>query len=211
MKEIPILYSTPMVQAKLAGRKTVTRRILKEQPDNECYFEIQIGHCDGVFGVLIDYNQGDENPFVRCPYGGPGDILWAREAFQYVDIYPEPDIFGLYLYKANGDKGPFRPSIHMPKDAARIWEEVVSIRVERLHDITEEDAIKEGIIQDCDYGTTGYRNYLKPDETVSDICAKESYQTLWESINGKGSWDINPWVWVIETKILSTTGRPANL
>lgn len=90
----------------------------------------------------------------------------------------------------------------MPKAAARIFLEVVNVRCERLHDISESDAIAEGVYQHSDYGSTGYRHYGKPEEALTDIDAVWSFETLWESINGKDSWKANPWVWVYEFKVI---------
>src|SRR5690606_15238805 len=85
IKERPILFSTPMVKAILDGNKTVTRRIIKVQPDADSYFEMKLQ--DGV--LEIDYNQGDKNPKIECPYGKPGDILWVRENFQVLDYWQD--------------------------------------------------------------------------------------------------------------------------
>lgn len=225
MKEIPILYSTPMIQAKLEGRKFQTRRIMKVQPEEDCYFEMKLLiDVVGPAVCLIDYNSGEKNPYVRCPYGRVGDVLWARETWSkihYEGVDPEPT----YLYKADGVgvTGIWKPSIHMPKVASRIWERITDIRVERLRDISEEDAISEGVQENtCDnpaacpsFGKHGgccgegeWFNYLdKNQEGEPCYSAVESYRTLWERINGPGSWDLSPWVWVIESEILSTTGR----
>lgn len=173
MKEIPILFSTPMVQAILEGRKTMTRRIVKDK---------------------------DPWSVITCRYGQPGDILWVRETFAiYLDAF---------LFKA-GYRGVFKgikwkPSIHMPKDYARIWLQVEEIRVERLHSISKEDAISEGIERINDklfkcYGTSSL--------VVTNV-PKDSFMTLWSEINGVESTHANPWVWVIKFKVLSITGRP---
>lgn len=103
-------------------------------------------------------------------------------------------------------KQPFKPSIHMPKTAARIWEEVVSLRVERLQDITDSEAIAEGIEP---INAIWYKNYNPhPYGGFVECDPKSSFQSLWEKINDEESWNSNPWVWVIETKTLSTTGKP---
>jgi len=243
MKERPILYSTPMVQAKLAGTKNQTRRLRGLE---------NVNHHQGKLLRLIGDSRTCDHPrptikyddrlwfwwtegngtwdklvAVRCPYK-PGDILWTRETF-----CKDLDAEGEFLYRAtnpeaqceDGDGSPWKPSIHMPKDAARIWERVTDIRVERLQDITEEDAIAEGIEEEeWTWGPTATpdgrihndlvglktkwrRNYLK-EKTLEAFSPKDSYRTLWESINGEGSWSLNPWIWVITTEILSTTGRP---
>lgn len=218
IKERPILFSTPMVKAILDGNKTVTRRIIKVQPDADSYFEMKLQ--DGV--LEIDYNQGDKNPKIECPYGKPGDILWVMERHYQCGRWladvgdGEGEIWSRYmsmpiLFHADDPTFPTlpddyiwrpMPSIHMPKDACRIRLEIQSISVERLQDITEEGAFQEGI-----------------DTQGNDYCAAEHYQlggvpiqggspakfafiALWERINGAGSWEDNPWVWRVEFKRL---------
>lgn len=213
MKEIPILFSTPMVQAILQGRKTQTRRII----DKDLSVHL-INPCEGV----ISFFQGawgcpDCGAFhfdnsLKCRFGQPGDKIWVRETF-----CPYNDGSNNYWHKAT-DSGPardsgffthWRPSIHMPKAAARIWLEVESVGVERLQDISEEDALAEGIKVGLTDGVIRwYHDYLRPngypreheyDESPeSPYTAKGSYATLWERINGPGSWEQNPWVWVIK-------------
>jgi hypothetical protein len=114
-----------------------------------------------------------------CPYGQPGDQLWVRETFM-----PMPHLNAKAFYRATDRLvgGKWKPSIFMPRDLSRIDLEVVAVRVERLQSITPQDAWKEGISAD------GW-------ETGSAI---HEFRRLWESINGAGSWDLNPWVWVVE-------------
>lgn len=193
MKERPILFSGPMVRAILDGRKTQTRRIVKPQPTGcepyrcERYCPAIVrpdGELDAgpeVFGCYSDDGEWG----VRCPYGGPGDRLWVRERWAAVkgfDWYRPRDIprNATITYAGHGDTacangiGKWRPSIHMPRWASRITLDVEAVRVERLQDITDEDAAAEGV----EYRTV--------------------FAELWESINGRGSWDLNPWVWVVE-------------
>lgn len=139
----------------------------------------------------------------KCPYGKPGDLLWVRETYAYVDFAGEENG---YVYKASDpdwesmEGWRWKPSIFMPKAAARIWERVTTIRAERLHDITLEDMKKEGLWFNAMEGDTReYEAYF------------DHWADLWTSINGPDSWAANPWVWVIETEILSTTGKPQNL
>lgn len=197
-KEIPILFSTPMVQAILEGRKTMTRRIVKWTKEGEwsCFNE----------------NPDDDDiilPIENCPYGKSGDVLWVRETVC------EHGFEGNYLYRADGvtlptDSDKWTPSIHMPKDACRIWLEVIEVKAERLQDITEEDAISEGVLE---YEDGTYKNYftqrhLRESDGVVCMLAKGSFQSLWCSISGLDNWNINPWVWVVSFKVLSTGGRP---
>ena len=197
MKERPILFSAPMVRAILAGQKTQTRRVVKPQPDPGC-----VGH----FGL--------GNPFVRtaernvgCPYGQPGDRLWVRETWrEFIDSEcvdgVRHELGRDVLYRADGDSSKFawRPSIFMPRWASRIVLEVVSVRVERLNDISETDCWAEGaeeVIHLFD-GPSQAEMANRLGLCLED--AKPLYALLWESINGAGSWDKNPWVWVVEFK-----------
>lgn len=136
---------------------------------------------------------------VKCPYGQVGDILWVRESFVKDG--------NSYLHKASHSLVEkfikWKPSIHMPKDAARIFLEIRNIRIERLHDISESDAIEEGIRVEYDvmYPSDALYyfypcNDLRDDSFISS--AKTSFTSLWASINGWESWNSNPWVWVIE-------------
>lgn len=210
MKQTPILFSTPMVQGILEGRKTQTRRIIKHQPT----IDPQTGDWL-VKGLAGNEEVHPIEDWVKlqpkdCPYGQPGDILWVRETwapFTAVIRVPRD-----YHYKASKDAnlngGKWKPSIHMPKAAARIWLEVVSVKVERLTDITEEDAIAEGIEGSAEEGYESYeivhegkhKGKPSPHSIFNNRLAKFSFTELWESINGVGSWQANPWVWVIEFK-----------
>ncbi len=231
IKEIPILYSTAMIQAKLAGRKTNTRRTSKLNEINEnpkgWKFEGMNDRGEAIFfdihGVISGHDPQDCYRFIKCPYGKPGDLLYARETWrvvgwdfedhgrttvQYKDRSRRAE---LLLFDDDRDKEtdlPWKPSIHMPKAAARIWDRVLSIRVERLQDISEEDAIAEGIEKTGEsYGMDWFANYSEEDIGTM-LNPKESYRTLWESINGPGSWELNPWVWVVTTENVSLTGKP---
>jgi hypothetical protein len=227
MKEIPILYSTPMIQAKLAGRKTQTRRLVKypiaDRPAGYAYAQVAI--VDGSAHFTWKDFPEHKGVFIKCPYGQPGDLLWARETWTLLDttrtvIYTRSKGFSekpKVMYRADGDVKGFKwkPSIHMPKFAARIWDRVVSIRVERLQDITEDDAIAEGIeellqsrAQRAENGRM-FRDYSKKPEMFNDgLSAVKSYQSLWTKINGPGSWQNNEWVWVVVTENISINGRP---
>ncbi|MBG7376480.1 hypothetical protein I5G56_11935 [Pseudomonas aeruginosa] len=196
MKERPILFTGPMVRAILEGRKTVTRRVVTPQPD--------------FLGSMVDPNT----PFktldaglharITCPYGEPGDRLWVREAWaadaQVDAIAPsdlsqgEPIWYPADLsVRQTGcsmiSKGRVRPSIHMPRWACRILLEITAVRVERLQDISNDQAIAEGI----DTHPMGFYGN-------GCITAGGAFLELWESINGDGRWADNPWVWVIEFK-----------
>ncbi|MDQ4227037.1 hypothetical protein RBK84_21815 [Pseudomonas aeruginosa] len=203
MKERPILFSGPMVRAILEGRKTVTRRVVNPQPD--------------FLGSMVDPNT----PFktldaglharITCPYGEPGDRLWVREAWAadaQVDAIAPRDLSqgepiwypADFSVRQTGcsmiSKGRGRPSIHMPRWASRILLEITAVRVERLQDISEEQALAEGVHgEPCDHAR----------QACSDIgcwgdTAKGAFGFLWEQLNGAGAWQANPWVWVVEFK-----------
>lgn len=222
MKAKPILFSTPMVQALLAGRKTQTRRVIKPQPEinkNEYFLwktnKFFYGSLDGTPNL---------NMIEKCPYGKVGDLLYVRETIVHGGYEGAP-----IAYAADGKRAPFiwpshwkrhcRPSIHMHRWASRLTLEITDIRVERLKDISEEDAGAEGVefFKTGDsYGddiTYHFKDYLCkgihadndgepivynntfPDDAIS------SFKSLWSSINGKDSWEANPWVWVVEFKV----------
>lgn len=193
MKERPILFSAPMVRAILDGSKSQTRRIIKIQPDiehdGEPYWFVggyRAWRYRGVTDILR--KGGDE---ISCPYGQPGDRLWVRETFHTVDghrAFYRAD----YNHNPKGDKEHgivWTPSIHMPRWASRITLEVTGVRVERLQDISEAGAMAEG----SQWSACG---------APQDGSYKAGYAQLWESINGAGSWPANPWVWVIEFKVM---------
>jgi len=193
MKERPILFNGEMVRAVLDGRKTQTRRVVK--PDEDGY-----PHRPGdVFGerkLLL----------TSCPYGEPGDRLWVRESMKF-----DPDRG--WRYCADGadviesadysKRTPSCPSIHMPRKASRIFLEVTDVRVERVQEITEKDAVSEGI-KPVQFGLTTSGYEWSPTEDATDT-AKESFYCLWNSINAKRGygWDVNPWVWVVEFRRVS--------
>ena len=227
MRERPILFSAPMVRSILEGRKTQTRRIVRPQP----YFAPMREHWqwDGAHGHASwsgDRPQAAALLGLRehCPYGRPGDRLWVRETWApaHPDYHTEAE--GLRLgdrpvhpdgrwcwYRAtdgeveSGDDEDnlvrWRPSIHMPRWASRITLEVTGVRVERLQEISDEDARAEGIKpvrlpMAGAFGTTVYAaEWPAP---VSGDTARAAFRALWESINGAESWDANPWVWVVE-------------
>jgi hypothetical protein len=216
-KEIPLLFSTPMVQAILEGRKIMTRRIVKPQPaisDDTVYKR----HNQDIWDSA---EWGEE---WKCPYGKVGDLIWVRESCRTIGGHAaKPDYSVMspndFVYKADESwNGPFKPSIHMPKAAARIWLQVTDVRVERLQEISEHDAKAEGIeqIKVCNLSDPNdkirYRDYHYSDAMHPKArlwyTAKRSFETLWQSINGEECWNQNPWVWCVSFKVLSTTGRP---
>lgn len=199
MKFHPILFSTEMVKAILEGRKTQTRRVIKSKSLLACLNNPAEKGFDGIESL--------------CTYGKVGDVLWLRESFRYDVIQDRNGVFNdVYCYKTDfPDEHPkilsWKPSIHMPKTACRIFLQIKSIRVERLQDISEKDAIAEGVQfrKVIDQGL-GYKVYgVTFDQQTSSPAF--SFQTLWKYINGFDSWDANPFVWVIEFQRIE---RPNN-
>lgn len=202
---LPILFNADMVRAVLDGRKTVTRRVIKLPK----YIKAQ---DDGLYTLFADgtcyENQHMEElvDYLKPPYR-TDDVLYVRET--WAPIYPDKEsneVCG-YIYKEDSleeyDKrypdgedyqwgGKWHPSIHMPKEAARIWLKVKDIRVERLQEITAEDALSEGA-----------ERYIHLDGSLDESGIRTSFIGIWNSTIKKSDldhygWDANPWVWVIE-------------
>lgn len=218
MKERPILMSTEMVKATLEDWKTNTRRLIKPQPPENSIPIYDVLNCYKGKGWAFQYPELIDNGIThnkifklpqkgKCPYGDKGDLLYVRERWcvgkPFDDVKPsdlckwEDDESILAVdYFANDKRmwhkdyqGKWRPSIHMPKWAVRIWLEIQKVRIERLQDITQPDIYAEGIPMNlCIYKDEEEHRYL--------------FKELWDSINAKCGyrWDINPWVWVIEFK-----------
>lgn len=199
MKERPILFSGPMVRAILEGRKTVTRRAVKPwqvptlQEDGRWLATAQ-RHARWGFGVDGKDAQACAAELASsgcCPYGSPGRRLWVRETYA--------DIGCRLTYRADTDDGAhcmvkkWIPSIHMPRSACRLMLEVTAVRVERLQDISEEQAIAEG--------PPGLTFPAPPgSHWVTEDGRRRAFMRLWDDVNGAGAWDANPWVWVVEFK-----------
>lgn len=215
MKERPIILSTPMVQAVLDNKKTMTRRIIKGVPDMGERWTVSNPYHTSEFWTF----SGNTEAKIKCQYGNVGDELWVRETWA---PYPfgDPGRSATYIaYKADnsvmhchltpgfhksytsGDASrilKWKPSIHMHRHASRINLKITSIRVEQIQDIKESDCIAEGIQSDEHDGKLVYKNY---DKTIGGETwgnALYSFQSLWASINGQESWFRNPFVWVIE-------------
>ena len=180
MRERPILFSAPMVRAILAGAKTQTRRIMKPQPTR----------VDGG----VPFGDGPKwaraapgSAVISCPHGKRGDRLWVREAHYIIGEHRE--VFFRATQDSNNSPtlswpGPWRPSIHMPRWAGRITLEVTGVRAERLQSISAADGWAEGICYS------------------PDVDPVHEFRELWERINGPGSWDANPWIWVVSFRRL---------
>lgn len=189
-KEHPILFSTPMVQAILAGRKTQTRRVIKFPSDFKAGGAI---FPNGSFGIKYESTDFDGCIKRHSAKYLPGDKLWVRETFGITGKTTPP-----YVYRADDQdlKIEWKPSIFMPRNANRITLEVIKVSAEPLNDITEADAKAEGVETNAD-GT--WHDYLQPKRLYQDD-AKASFISLWMKINGTPSWNSNPLVWVIEFK-----------
>jgi hypothetical protein len=186
-KSRPMLFSGPMVRAILDGHKWQTRRALKPRASKVYDF--------------LDKSTQYNNCKIISPYGQPGDQLWVRETWAMIN--------GQYVYAASAPRdivdgkpapviGGWKPSIHMPRVASRITLEVTGMRIERLNNVSEDDALAEGIVRfsvagQSAYGLADSGNPILPRAALA-------YRDLWEKINGLGSWAANPWVWVIEFK-----------
>lgn len=215
MKERPILFNGPMVRAILDGRKTQTRRIVKPQPANSCRYEMNgagdkaLHLADGppsgasavrktLFVPVKAYSADHRLP---CPYGAPGDRLWVRETWALEDLGEDGQrlvwrVDRAAKWVADGEKPHYldldyeparwRPSIHMPRWASRITLEVTGLRVQRLLDISEEDARAEGL---------ALAGLILPGHAVG------CFSRLWDEINGeRAPWSSNPWVWIVDFK-----------
>ena len=196
MKETGLMFKAPLVRAILEGRKTQTRRIAKpvRHPD--------LGNVYSP-GALVREHEPQHVINRACPYGQPGDRIYVRETFSQ---HPE---WGQLAFRADGEEfedadgwlwePKWTPAIHMPKDIARIWLEVTGVRVERLQDISEADALAEGARFEL-----ASIDSVRIGATASFL---SGFRNIWESTGG--DWDANPCVWAIDFKVLSTTGRPA--
>ncbi len=216
VSEKPILFSAPMVLAILDGRKTVTRRLVKPSKRG------RVDLTDGGHPVYVSGAPDDGGEPIPCPYGAAGDRLWVRETWaafttpthecgecdlidgppsemrSTAQWVPNEDL----VFRADGKSNPsrWRPGIHMPRWASRITLDVTDVRVERLQDITEEDARAEGV-------TLGE---LQP-ATINGAPGKvaiydpvKAFAVLWDQVNGeRAPWSSNPYVWVVEFRRLS--------
>lgn len=221
-KARPILFSAPMVRALLDGRKTQTRRIAKhplldDVPNPLDVVHENLRHAAPYLDSYCGGAKTSENPRgmtewwcwwtrddrpchqFKCPYGKPGDLLWARETWQalsFGDYQPTKHHVADVRFAATDALGStdkdvrgysWRPAIHMPRWASRITLELTGVKIERLNDISKQDVIAEGITE-------------RDGAPIEDaVCGwHEPYAALWEKLNGPGSWEDNPWVWALE-------------
>lgn len=213
VRDRPILFSAPMVRALLAGTKTQTRRLVKTVPSCRDAdrampaLMVRRGEHKGSYVLLDDaigpaWSPAGGMPLERypwdaalSPYGGIQDRLWVKETWHPSDSGPE--LFAAdYASKAEAGVERWRSPLHMRRVDSRITLEVLAVRVERLKDISEADAIAEGIDPAAPMkarinGEPGDVHFFGPD------AARKGYAMLWDAINGEGSWASNPWVWVV--------------
>lgn len=206
MKSTPITFNGEEVRAILAGKKTQTRRIVKQQPVCGDYI------VKDAVGFSVGQMRDSENAWreIECPYGKAGNKLWVRETWAEIGDQlgwdapngKQPDGYGAIAYRADGEvrqhgvmlKEPeswqwdkptkWKPSIHMPRWASRITLEITGIRAERVQDISETDCEIELGVEPYSLGNDAY----------------PKFKELWQKINGKDSWNANPWVWAISFK-----------
>lgn len=235
-----------MVELILAGKKNMTRRLngmkeINESTDKHYLSTEKYTDKLGRFCQRFFYSQIGSR-LSKCPYGSVGDVLWVREKWCLTQPNdPETYFFGYnsgiqpYSSRPAGDKWNYHtpdkwhPSIHMPKEAARIWLKITNIQPQRLHDITDREIIAEGIrIPVNGIGTGRVLLALGEDNTAIDFLPKGClnpdgpkitqsqllhafWAELWCKINGRASYDSNPWVWAIYFDVISTTGKPSDL
>jgi hypothetical protein len=219
MQEHPILFNGDMVRAILEGRKTQTRRPLKIQPpSSSCQIATFIestsredrkkeGKLHWVKlspdGLSVIYNQGK---YFACPFGQPGDRLWVRETWAWIGS----ETNGHYVYRSNylPEQQYFvtwQPSIHMPRKASRIILEIDEIGAERIQDITEDEAMAEGIREWTKDGELYKYGHIEPGDqgctpwSAMPKTVMGAYKSLWNGIYTEDlNWEANPWVWVVK-------------
>ena len=219
MTERGILFKPAMVKAILDGQKTQTRRIviIPTWADEESGVEIDRAYLNDKeidWPYAISRKTGCQSA-LDCPYGQPGDRLYVREPWILLprEEWDDPQRPNSWIhtrygvpranaaaYKADTTMDgeeirkaygySWKPSIHMPKWASRLWLEITGVRVEQLQDISEEDAIAEGVTIKVDAEIAA--------RVAGETPARMEFWDLWKSIHGSGSWELNPWVWIIE-------------
>lgn len=226
MKERPIIFTAPEVRAILAGRKTMTRRVVKlpeiiSEPGDA--YATSVGWLDhhesgpGWHGWMTEYPE-EGSLRLRCPYGQPGERLWVRETFLHepadycweasVSIPVRP---AMTIYRADADPtgvgiAGWNSPIHMPRSLSRITLEIESVRVERLQEISEADALAEGVERifpvghPADTGPNYYTAEGPKRMSLNQPTAAGAFRALWTFIHGEESWAANPWVWVLSFK-----------
>jgi len=242
LKERPIIMGAESVRAILEERKTQTRRVIDPRRYNIGGWDMPVSKSDIEAGYPVyQDNNGDFHSVVeRCPYGKVGDRLWVRETVFFETFHQQSDEelerdgfnpnIGVWVYRADNHDYPtitanWTSPMFMPREASRITLEITDIRVERVQDITEEDAIAEGVISDDEYAYRAGEDNLFPcprcegyqvhdafghDYGITEVnCThcntlKKRYRIIWDSLNAKRGypWERNPWVWVVTFKVI---------
>jgi len=205
MRERPIIFNADMVRAVLDGRKTQTRRLVNPEPDSPQLLEARTAESGCVYAIHANRSNVHQGRFRwDCPFGQPGDRLWVRETFR---VHSRATDLATLVYKASEQQSwtqqthrvpiekcnkpavvdKWTPSIHMPRWASRITLEITGVRVERLRDLSEQDAESEGVMPPAGGVLPGWEHRI-------------NFRDLWMSIYGADNWEANPWVWVIEFK-----------
>jgi len=238
--EKPVLFKTDMVQSIMEDIKRMTRRTkglekVNEKPD-DYYFQSLVLHASGKFTFCPnEIDKPRTADIIECkPQYNAGDLMWVKENFwpTQSDEYVNKITRMPFIYKADFNspeqiedinyakkefKLKWKPSVFMPKDAARIWLRCTEVRAERLNDITEADALAEGVKSIISIPGT-YKHYCPENyytkEQLEEALPwvgdpRQSFLYLWESINGKESVDLNPWVFVYSFEVVSKTGKAA--
>ena len=216
MREHPLLMKGPLVRATLEGRKTQTRRPLPDvfnSPPDLIYGWLPPGEWK-LFGATMErwgaQWRGTYPSQVLCPLGRAGDRLWVRETWAWpgeegfiyrADQWAE-DMVSKWKQDPNYPQVKWSPSIHMPRKACRLVLPLVSVRVERVQDITEEDAKAEGVEPVLMRGIGSYPEWMRLREVGGH---QKAFELLWKQIYGDALWDANPWVWVAEWKAIEVS------
>lgn len=223
IKERPILFSCEMVRAILGGRKSMARRVVKIKADG-------IEPAERYPGEWQPWRGGERLPTIFCPYGEVGERLWVRETWSLCSL--SQDGRDTVAYRADGaihdtandiiyEKAPFTiddlerdqptvkwakwtPSIHMPRWASRLMLEVTGVRVERLHEITDQDCEREGVVDHYACEEPNLESHDPDDCGVHRCNPIADFRRTWDALNGPRGfgWDSNPWVWVVSFKRL---------
>jgi hypothetical protein len=209
VKERPILFSGAMVQAILKGQKTQTRRVVKLPnflPSNEWDFSECFESLEGTSDYLSAFfGVHGASALVKCPYGKPGDRLWVRETWAN-GWFGDKSQGEIYVYRADEELCgvTWKPSIYMPRAASRILLEVLDVHVQRLQDISANEAICEGICQQRNTESGANRYGIHVVDIWSHESATDGFRMLWDSINNSRGygWDMNPWVWVVSFSVV---------
>ncbi|HDF8568035.1 TPA: hypothetical protein PEO98_002187 [Enterobacter hormaechei subsp. hoffmannii] len=223
-----MIFNGEMVRAILDGKKTQTRRIMKVQPSDGFHpthngYDLDLNahwYTPGVIdknGYLQPakkdaFGVADENEGYTCPFGAVGDRIWVRETWAeagagapdlklYRADYPE-HVPNHYENVPPASDIRWTPSIHMPRWASRITLEITDVRIERLNGISETDAEAEGIDMEALFDAQDCYDCIADHNMTGRPTATGAFKYLWESIYGEENWQANPWVWVIEFKVV---------